>query len=572
MKFWRNMTDQVAKPDGAPEAEPKKFEIERKWLVTDLPDLEGLEGIEIEQGYLPSDGEEVEIRVRRKGSKYLRTEKIGSGAVREEREEEISEEQFRKLWEKTGGRIEKIRYEIPASGGIIDLDIYGGGLTGHAVAEVEFDTKEDLDKFGAPSWLGEEVTGNAEYSNASLAENGWPEKGEKAGIPEYELDEGVSVLVETIRKRVDSAGGKPVIVEIAGGSASGKTSVVSAKVKEAFGDDAIIFSMDDYYHGVTFMNSEAERGNELNWDQPEAVDLPAIRSDLEKLKSGVGVDKPIYSMKTGEKTGETERVEPVKVIIVEGLFALNDEVMDVGDVKAFVEIGTHGRILRRLLRDVERTGKKPEDILIYFSEIVEPMHEKYVQNTRENADLVIKNEYSPEVEAERSGLHEVQLKFETKITPEDIRRAGAEMIGRSHQVDNYYNPRDRDLVKTGEILRIREEGAKRILTYKGPKVDSAYRERPKFEFEISDDTEQKFLGIYGDKVKVIEKDRTLWQLDGILFSFDQVKKIEGEEETDLGTFVEFRPSKSADTSVIDSVIAKLGLNMAGSTKESYFEM
>ena len=359
---------------------------------------------------------------------------------------------------------------------------------------------------------------------------------------------------------------------MAGGSASGKTSAVAAKLKEVFGEEAVIFSMDDYYKGRKFMEAEAKKGNVLNWDQPEALNLVLLREHLKELKTGRPIQKPTYSFKTGEPTG-MEELQPRRVIIIEGLFALDGAVKDQGDVRAFVDIGTHGRILRRLLRDVERTSQKPSDILSYFAEVVEPMHEKYIESTKRNADVIIINEYSPRIEAERSGLHEVQLKFRAMQDAEILRKIGAERLSAVTQVDTYYNPLDRNLVETEEILRIREEGGHRILTYKGPKVGEKFRERPKFEFEIDETTEEKFLSIYGNSIKVIKKERTLYQLDGVVFSLDFVSKIENGVNTDLGQFLEIRSTnKDVNKSKLDEVLLKLGLDVRQGIKESYFEM
>ena len=269
----------------------------------------------------------------------------------------------------------------------------------------------------------------------------------------------------------------------------------------------------------------------------------------------------------------TEEIKPGRVVVVEGLFALNDILKKEGDVKVFVDIGTHGRILRRLLRDIERTGQKPEDIIRYFSEVVEPMHDKYIQSTKKNADFVIKNEYSPKVEAERSGLHEVQLKFKGNIDPETLRKLGAEKISQTTQIDHYYNPKDRNLIDTDELLRIREEGTGTVLTYKGPRVESQYRDRPKFEFDIDDETKTKFLSIYGKLVKSIKKERTLYQLDGLVFSIDKVSKLEESVEKSIGTYIEIRSTnKSLDEEKLKTILQKLGLDINQGIKESYFEL
>jgi len=390
-------------------------------------------------------------------------------------------------------------------------------------------------------------------------------------IPEYGLEEGVERLSELVREKV-SRQEEPVIVEVAGGSASGKTTAVTVKIKEMFGEEAAVISMDDYYQGKMFMEERTKKGETLNWDQPEALNLELLKEQLSELKASKTIEKPVYDFKVSEST-RTERIEPRRVIIVEGLFALNEKIKDKGDVKAFVEIGTHGRILRRLLRDMERTGQKPADILKYFAEVVEPMHEKYIESTKKNADIIINNEYSPGVEAEQSGLHEVQLKFRGELDEKTLNKSGAEQVSKTIQVDNYYNPRDRNLIETGEILRIREEDGYGVLTYKGPKIESKYGERPKFEFEIDKETEKKFLLIYGEKVKIIKKERKLYRLDGVEFSLDYVSKVKDDKIIELGKFIEIRSTnKMVDEQKLDEVLLKLGLDVNRGIKESYFEM
>jgi uridine kinase len=557
-------------------------EIERKYLVAKLPEnLDTYPKKEIVQGYLAIASDGTEVRLRKKGDKYYQTVKIGSGKTRGEFETEITGEQFEKLWQATEGkRIEKIRYEIPQGDNIIELDIYQGDLIGLVSVEVEFKSEFDSEKFSAPEWFGGEVTEDSRYKNKNLALHGIPkeekikksEEKESLGIPEYSLEKGVGILVDMIKEKISEAGDSSVVVEIAGGSASGKTSAVAKKVCDVFSSEAVLISMDDYYRGKAFIESEKEKGNILNWDQPEALNIALLSEHIRELKNGNSIEKPVYDFKTGEPSG-TEEIKPKKIIIIEGLFALNEMVKDQGDVRGFVDIGMHGRILRRILRDVERTGQKPEDILNYFSDIVEPMHEKYIETTKKNSDIVIKNEYSPEIEAERSGMHEIQLKFRGTIDQNFLRQLGAEKLGIAKQIDVYYNPKDRNLVDTGEILRIREEEGHQILTYKGPKKQSEFRDRPKFEFEIDKEVADKFIALYGDKVKVISKERALYQLNGVVFSLDSVIREEGGEKKDLGKFIEFRSTDQTDgENKIKEVVSKINLEMENGIKESYFDM
>ena len=577
----KNFTPEAQVPQEVIPNEEVSKEIEHKFLVRKLP--EGLEQYphkDIVQGYLAITEDGTEVRLRQKGNKYFQTVKSGSGKTRFESEIEITEEQFNSLWEATKEkRVEKTRYEIPHENGTIELDVYHGDLDGLLSAEMKFSSEEESDKFTVPEWLSEEVTDDKRYKNQNLALHGVPKRKqpraekikEELDIPEYKLEEGIAKLVGYIREKI-TQGDSNVVVEIAGGSASGKTSVIVDMVKRVFGDESLILSADDYYRGKTYMDAEAKRGNVLNWDQPEALNLDLFQQHLAKLKSGQSIEKPIYDMKVSEPTS-TEEVAPKKIIIVEGLFALDEKLKDQGDVKAFIEIGTHGRIVRRLLRDIQRTGQRPADILKYFSQVVEPMHEKYIESTKKNADLIIDNEYSPEIEAERSGLHEVQLKFRGTLDADYLRKLGAEKLSSTIQVDKYYNPKDRNLVQTGELLRIREEGRKKTLTYKGPKIESQFREKPKFEFDIDTNTEEAFLDIYGDMTKTITKERILYQLDGVVFSIDKVSKNEDGKNVDLGNFIEIRSTdKELDQEKIKSIISKLGLNINEGTKESYFEM
>ena len=563
------------------EKQSQPQEIERKFLVKSLPEnLEQYPHKDIVQGYLAITEDGTEVRLRKKGKKYFQTVKSGAGKTRFESEVEITEDQFNTLWEATKGkRVEKTRYEIPHESGTIELDIYHGDLDGLLSAEMEFSSEKDSNEFVTPIWLSEEVTDDKKYKNQNLALHGVPKRKqshvekpkEKLDIPEFKLEEGIGKLVDSIREKM-TQGKDNVVVEIAGGSASGKTSTVADMVKKVFGNEALILSADDYYRGKTFMDAEAKKGNVLNWDQPEALNLDLFRQHLAQLKSGEPIEKPIYDMKVSEPTSTVE-VAPKKIIIVEGLFVLDEKLKDEGDIKVFVDTGIHGRIIRRLLRDIQRTGQKPADILKYFAQVVEPIHEKYIESTKKNADLIINNEYSPQIEAERSGLHEVQLKFRGILDLDMLRKLGAEKLSSTMQIDKYYDPKDRNLVQTGEILRIREEGKKKTLTYKGPKIESQFRERPKFEFDIDADIEETFLDIYGDMQKIITKERTLYQFGGIVFSIDKVSKNEDGKDVDLGDFIEIRSTdKELDQEKIKSVITQLGLNIKEGIKESYFEM
>ena len=145
-------------------------EIERKFLVRDLPTLTNYPHIEISQGYLVSLDNGLQVRLRQSGDRYSLTYKRGAGPVREEREVELTAEQFEVLWPATEGRrLVKTRSEIPLGDLIVEIDIYHGRHEGLIVAEVEFDEEKTAANFQAPAWLGADVTGDPRYSNQLLA-------------------------------------------------------------------------------------------------------------------------------------------------------------------------------------------------------------------------------------------------------------------------------------------------------------------------------------------------------------------------------------------------------------------
>ena len=160
------------------------MEVERKFLVWELPaDLDSHPASAIHQGYLAIDPDGAEVRVRRRGERRYLTGKRGHGLARDEAEIELSEPQFDALWPLTEGRrIEKTRYEITAGAGlVIEIDVYGGGLEGLAVAEVEFHSPADADAFDAPAWFGPDVTSDDRYKNQRLATDGLPSTAQARG-------------------------------------------------------------------------------------------------------------------------------------------------------------------------------------------------------------------------------------------------------------------------------------------------------------------------------------------------------------------------------------------------------
>jgi CYTH domain-containing protein len=177
MLLREGRADDAKRQQGVKGIGAEHIEIERKFLIKSPPDLTGLMGEEIRPGYIKPAADGNPIRVRQKGSRYFQAIKGDGGLKRREREVEISKEQFDSLWPRAAGRrLKKARYEIPYEGFTIELDVYGGGLEGLVVAEVEFRTEQDSVKFTTPSWFGQEVTHDRAFRNKNLAKRGLPSK------------------------------------------------------------------------------------------------------------------------------------------------------------------------------------------------------------------------------------------------------------------------------------------------------------------------------------------------------------------------------------------------------------
>lgn len=177
------------------------------------------------------------------------------------------------------------------------------------------------------------------------------------------------------------------IVGIAGGTGSGKTTLCK-KLDEEFGPDAAIITHDSYYYPHSDMTLEERMAQ--NYDHPDSLDTPLMINQLNDLKAGRAVEVPVYSFVEYTRTDKTIRVEPSRIIIVEGilLFA-NKELTDTFDMKIYVDVDADIRFIRRLLRDVKERGRTIESVVDQYIGTVKPMHEQFVEQSKKNADIII---------------------------------------------------------------------------------------------------------------------------------------------------------------------------------------
>lgn len=180
---------------------------------------------------------------------------------------------------------------------------------------------------------------------------------------------------------------KPVIIGIAGGTASGKSTLAS-KLKEEFGTNVVVIPHDCYYKSLSNITL-AER-EQRNYDCPEAYETDLLIKDINLLMSGKSIERPIYSYTERLRQSETVHVEPAPIIIVEGILVLeNEELRELMDIKIFVDTDADIRLTRLIDRDIKERGLDINYIIPKYKTTLKPMHEKYVEPCKKQADIII---------------------------------------------------------------------------------------------------------------------------------------------------------------------------------------
>ena len=198
---------------------------------------------------------------------------------------------------------------------------------------------------------------------------------------------------------------EPIIIGIAGGSGSGKSTFTN-RLRQYFGDDVVVIYHDNYYRrqdGIPF-----EQRVKVNYDHPDSLETDLLVEHLKELKAGKTIECPVYDYSQHNRSSEIIKIEPRPIILVEGILLLADErirsLLDIKvyveadaderirsllDIKVYVEADADERILRRIVRDVEERGRDLKGIITQYLTTVKPMHYMYVEPTRALADIVI---------------------------------------------------------------------------------------------------------------------------------------------------------------------------------------
>ncbi|MBQ4546940.1 MAG: uridine kinase [Oscillospiraceae bacterium] len=178
------------------------------------------------------------------------------------------------------------------------------------------------------------------------------------------------------------------VIGIAGGTGSGKTTFTDTIVNE-FRDDVVVIHHDNYYSVLDHLTYE-ERCK-VNYDHPDSFDTGLMIEHIKKLRAGETVEEPVYDFTVHNRDkSKTITLEPKKILIIDGILVLeNKELCDLMDMKIFVDTDADIRLGRRILRDMNERGRSLESVLTQYQATVKPMHEKFVEPSKKNADIVI---------------------------------------------------------------------------------------------------------------------------------------------------------------------------------------
>lgn len=182
-----------------------------------------------------------------------------------------------------------------------------------------------------------------------------------------------------------------LIIGIAGGTGSGKTTVVNQILNELPADEVCVISQDSYYketHHLTY-----QERTKINFDHPKAIDFKLLVEHITNLRKGEIIEQPVYSFVTHDRVKDTLITHPRKVVIVEGILIFNSrELRDLCDIKIFVHADADERLIRRVRRDIEERGRDVNEVLTRYQNTLKPMHQQFIEPTKNYADIIIPND------------------------------------------------------------------------------------------------------------------------------------------------------------------------------------
>lgn len=179
-----------------------------------------------------------------------------------------------------------------------------------------------------------------------------------------------------------------LIIGVAGGTGSGKTTVVHKIMQKLAGEAVSVLAQDSYYKSLDQLSYQERCA--INFDHPDSVDFDLLIEHVKQLKQGYPVEQPVYSFNDHKRSGESIKVFPPKVLILEGILLFSYKMLrELCDIKIFVHVDSDQRLIRRLRRDMAERGRDLEEVLERYQNSLKPMHEEFIEPTMKYADIII---------------------------------------------------------------------------------------------------------------------------------------------------------------------------------------
>jgi uridine kinase len=181
---------------------------------------------------------------------------------------------------------------------------------------------------------------------------------------------------------------RPLVIGLAGGTGSGKTSVTRNILRSLDSTHVLVIQHDSYYKDISAYGDKTP--DQINFDHPAALETDLLVRHLEQLRAGNAVDQPVYDFKTHRRLTQTKRIEPRQIILVEGILIFVDKALrQLMDIKIFVDTDADERLLRRIRRDIRDRGRSLESVMHQYINTVKPMHLEFVEPSKQWADIII---------------------------------------------------------------------------------------------------------------------------------------------------------------------------------------
>lgn len=182
-----------------------------------------------------------------------------------------------------------------------------------------------------------------------------------------------------------------LVIGIAGGTGSGKTTVVNQIINELPKNEVCVISQDSYYKSTDSLSHEERI--KINFDHPRAIDFELLETHISELKKAQIIQQPVYSFVTHNRTKDHIETHPRKVVIIEGILIFNSKkLLDLFDIKIFVHADADERLIRRVRRDIKERGRAIDEVLDRYKNTLKPMHQQFIEPTKSFADIIIPND------------------------------------------------------------------------------------------------------------------------------------------------------------------------------------